>query len=129
MDSETTARRAGAPLPPEQWALRELERIEQKLMPPQGDAEVFHTQLSHVVRRYLAERFGLHALAADHGGISRSRPPTAAGVGGAASAVARFFERCDLAKFARASTPPEECRRTAEMARELVRQTTNSPTA
>ena len=50
-------RRGGpAPLSPEQYALRELEHMEQDLMPPRGDAEVFHTQLAQVVRRYLAER-------------------------------------------------------------------------
>src|SRR5262249_7013448 len=50
------------PLPPDQGALSELDRIERTLMPPQGDAEIFHTQLSHVIRRYLAERYVPHAL-------------------------------------------------------------------
>ena len=117
------------PLLPEQWALRELDRIQEKLMPPRGDAEAFHTQLSQVVRRYLAERFVPHALqqtTAEFLDAVRQVPQLTA----AHQALLHdLFERCDLAKFARASTPPEECRRTAEMARELVGRTTSLPSA
>jgi hypothetical protein len=121
-------RRRGKPAPllPEQHALRELERIEQGLMPPRGDAEVFHTQLSHIVRRFLTERFGLHALqqtTAEFLAAVRQTPDWSAEQ---QARLRDFFERCDLAKFARARTPPEECRRTAELARELVRQTTRT---
>jgi hypothetical protein len=111
------------PPPPGQVALREIERIEQTLLPPQGDAEAFHTQLSLAVRRYLAQRFGLHALeqtTAEFLEAVRQAP----GVAAERQALLReLFERCDLAKFARAGTPPEECLRSAELARELVRQT------
>jgi hypothetical protein len=109
------------PLPPEQGALSELDRIERTLMPPQGDAEVFHTQLSHAVRRYLAERYVPHALqqtTAEFLEAVRQVPQLSAEQ---QERLRDLFERCDLAKFARASTPPEECQRTAELARELVR--------
>jgi hypothetical protein len=109
------------PLPPDQWALNELERIERTLTPPQGDAEAFHTQLSHVVRRYLAERYVPHALqqtTVEFLEAVRQVPQLSAEQ---QERLRDLFERCDLAKFARASTPPEECRRTAELARELVR--------
>lgn len=115
------------PLPPEQWALRELDRIQEKLMPPHGDAEAFHTQLSQVVRRYLAERFVPHALqqtTAEFLDAVRQVPQLSEAQ---QTLLHDLFERCDLAKFARASTPPEECRRTAEMARDLIRQATSLP--
>ena len=115
------------PLPPEQWALRELDRIQEKLMPPRGDAEAFHTQLSQVVRRYLAERFVPHAL-------QQTTPEFLDAVRQVPQLTEAhkillhdLLERCDLAKFARASTPPEECQRTAEMARDLIRQATSLP--
>jgi hypothetical protein len=110
------------PLPPDQWALRELDRIERTLMPPHGDAEAFHTQLSHIVRRYLAERYAPHALqqtTAEFLEAVRQVPQVPAEQ---QERLRDLFERCDLAKFARASTPPEECRRTAEMVRELVKK-------
>jgi hypothetical protein len=117
------------PLPPDQWALRELDRIEATLLPPRGEPEAYHTQLSQVVRRYLTERFGLFALQQttdEFFAAVRQVPwlPTEQ------QALLRdFFQRCDLAKFARASMPPEECRRTTELARELVRQTSSLPEA
>ncbi len=113
-----------APLPPDRWALREIERIEKTLMPPQGEAETFHTQISFIVRRYLAERFGLHALqqtTAEFLESIRQVPQLSADE---QALLTELFARCDLAKFARAGTSPEECQHTAELARNLVRQTT-----
>ncbi len=115
-----------APLPPDRWALREIERIEKTLMPPQGEAETFHTQISFVVRRYLAERFGLHALqqtTAEFLESVRQVPQLSADE---QALLTELFQRCDLAKFARAGTSPEECQHTAELARDLVRQTTKA---
>jgi len=113
-----------ASLPPDRWALREIERIEKTLMPPHGEAETFHTQISFVVRRYLAERFGLRALqqtTAEFLDSIRQLPQLAPDE---QARLTELFERCDLAKFARAGTSPEECQHTAELARNLVRQTT-----
>jgi hypothetical protein len=116
-----------APLPPAQWALRELDRVEAMSLPPRGEPEAYHTQLSQVLRRYLTEHLGLYAL-------QQTTDEFFAAVGQVPylseeqQALLRdFFQRCDLAKFARASVSPEECRRTTELARELVRQTTSLP--
>jgi hypothetical protein len=119
-----TRRRSGPgkPLPPDRWALRELARVE-RTAPPAGPPEAFHTLLSNVVRRYVAERFGLPAprqttaeflesvrrsgkLSAEHQALLRD-----------------FLGRCDLSKFARVGGSPEECRETAALARAFVQQT------
>jgi hypothetical protein len=115
----------------DQWAQREIQRIEGTLMPPQGEAETYHTQLSFIVRRYLTEQFGLHALqqtTTEFLEAVRQVPQVTAEqktqlTTEQQALLRELFERCDLAKFARARTLPEECRRTAELARELVRQT------
>jgi hypothetical protein len=115
--------RPAPPLPADQWALRELDRIERTLLPPHGEAEVYYTQLSQVIRRYLTERFGLHALeqtTVEFLEEVRLLPQLNAEQ---QATLREFFERCDLAKFARAGPPPEECRQTAELARTLVGQT------
>jgi hypothetical protein len=107
------------PLPPDQWALRELDRIERTVLPPAGAPDVFHTQVSNVVRRYLQERFGLRAPQ------QTTAEFLAAGVAQLAAQRAllrEFFERCDLAKFARAGASPEDCRHVAGLARTFVRQ-------
>jgi hypothetical protein len=97
--------------------LRELDRIERTA----GEPDVFHTQASNVIRRYLQERFGLRApqqTTAEF--LAHSGPRLTAAQ---QTQLRDFFERCDLAKFARASASPEDCRRTAGLARTFVQQT------
>jgi hypothetical protein len=114
------------PLPPDQWALRELERIEATLLPPRSAPEAYHTQLSQVLRRYLTERLGLYALQQTSAEFFDAVRQVSALSVDHQELLRDIFQRCDLAKFARASASPEECRRTTELARELVRQTTHS---
>lgn len=116
--------RREAPLPPEQWALREIQRIEGTLMPPKGEAEAYHTQLSLVVRRYLMERYGLHALQQTTSEFLESLPQVPQVTAEQQALLSELFAHCDLAKFAHALTPLEDCLHAAELARELVRQTT-----
>jgi hypothetical protein len=115
--------RATSSVPPEQWALSELESIERLGLPAAGEVERYHTLLSDVMRRYWELR--LH-LPASHQTtpeflktLSSSGPLTPP----QQHTLAAFLERCDLAKFARASFSAEECAATAQMARELVEQT------
>jgi hypothetical protein len=115
--------RREVPMPPDQWALREIERIEKTLMPPQNGAETYHTQISFVVRRYLAERFGLNALQQTTAEFLESIRQVSQLPAQEQALLTELFKRCDLAKFARAGTSPDDCQRTAELARNLVRQT------
>jgi hypothetical protein len=107
------------PLPPHRRALAELERLAAASAEP-GE---YHTQLSHVVRRYLAERFGLRAP-------QQTTAEFLAAVAGVAELPAESrellrecFARCDLAKFAAARFSPEECRRSWELAHAFVERT------
>src|SRR5262249_40206262 len=90
------------PLPPDQWALQELARIETTALAVDGDAERYHVLLSNVVRRYLAERFQLRApqqTTAEFLASVRQAPELSADQ---QTLLRDFLERCDLAKFARA---------------------------
>ncbi len=113
-----------APLPSDRWALQEIDRIERTLMPPQGEAEAYHTQISFVVRRYLVERFGLHALQQTTAEFLQAARQLAELPPEEQALLSELFERCDLAKFARAGSSPEECLHTTELARSLVQRTT-----
>ena len=121
-------------LAPEVWAARELDRIEQTAQPPRGEPEPYYTQISEVVRRYLVERFGFHALHQTTAEFLQTlhqvpprekddREPAPLFSADVETLLGEFFHRCDLAKFARASATPEECQRTTTLARELVRLT------
>jgi hypothetical protein len=109
-------------VPPDRWALAELDRIDGLGLPEAGDVERYHTLLSDVVRGYLERRYRLPA--------SRQTTPeflkavAAAGLLTPArqAVLGGFLERCDLAKFARAGYSADECRAAAAMARELVEQ-------
>jgi hypothetical protein len=111
------------PLSASQEALAELDRLEQSALPPAGHPVAYHTRLAHVVRQYLARRFGLPALeqtSAEVLAAARAVPELAP----ALEVLRAFFERCDLAKFAGSAPSPEECRQTTSLARTLLEQTT-----
>jgi hypothetical protein len=119
-------RRAGRPrrpLTPEQRALQELDRLEKTALPPARESEWYHTQLSNVVRRYLAERFRLRAPQQTTAEFLEAVQKVPELPAEQQRLLRDFFDRCDLAKFARVSATPDECRRTTETARAFVRQT------
>ncbi len=116
--------RRDLPLPPESWALREIDRLERTLVSPNRDVDWYHTQLSYIVRRYWSERFGGHALQQTTAEFLDEVRQTSPLTADRQERLHEWFDRCDLAKYARAGASPDECRRTAELARELVRRTT-----
>ena len=115
-------RRSPRPAPPDRQALLELRRLEKSAL-TDLDSPSYHTALSDVVRRYVADRFGWPA----------TRQTTAEFVAGAArtgrlssdqqASLRDLLERCDLAKFAPAGAAPEDRRHTAALARAFVEET------
>jgi hypothetical protein len=116
-------RRAGSsPVPAESQALAEVDRLEATALPPAGTAAAFHTQLSEIIRRYLATRFGLKALEQTTAEFLTAACKEPA-LESQAALLAEFCQRCDLAKFAAADLSAAECCRSAALARTLVEQT------
>jgi DnaJ-domain-containing protein 1 len=96
-------------------------------LPEAGEVERYHTLTSDVVRAYLERRFSLpasHQTTAEFLDTMRRSPQLKPAQ---QRLLREFLERCDMAKFARAAPPPEECRQVAEMARCIVRETTPDP--
>lgn len=116
-------RAAAPPLPPDLWALAELDRLEAMKLPEAGAVERFHTLLSDVVRSYLERRFDMRAprqTTIEFLETMRQSPQLTATQ---QELLRAFLSRCDLAKFARAMPSAEECGATAAMARRFVEQT------
>ncbi len=110
-------------LPPHEWALRELERLSLPKDLTEAGVDRYHTHLSDILRKYLEIRFQLPALeqttAEFLDGMRRSPQLSS----DQQQVLRDFLERCDLVKFARAASTPEECRQLAEIARCFVKQT------
>jgi hypothetical protein len=117
------------PLAPHEWAAQELDRLATLHLPESGELERYHTLLSDIVRVYLERRFSLPAsqqTTVEFLETMRRSPQLTAAQ---QRLLREFLERCDMAKFARAAPPPEECRAVADMARTFVLQTTPQPRA
>ncbi len=111
-------------LTPDAWALRELRQIAGLDLEAGGAVERFPVLVSDVVRRYLELRFHLHAprqTTAEFLAAMQQAPQLGPGQ---QELLREFLQRCDLAKFARATLSVEECRELAEAARTFVEQTT-----
>jgi hypothetical protein len=112
------------PLTPAQWALGELDRIENLGLAGPDETGWFPAEVSGVVRRFLSERYGLPAqqqTTAEFLHTMRNTPDLSDEL---QQAVKDLLERCDLAKFAALRTPPDECRRIAALARSVVQEAT-----
>jgi hypothetical protein len=115
-------RRARQVLSPDQWAVRELLRLQGTAISTLNMAD-YHTILSDVIRRYLTERYGLPATlqtTAEFLATIRASSRLSAEL---QALLRELLERCDLAKFAPVGASPEECLEATALARAFVEQT------
>ncbi len=112
--------------PPEQWALQELSRLAGS---SPADPAAYHTALSDVVRRYLADRFGLPATRRATAEFLETVRRSGRLSDEAQALLRDFLERCDLAKFAPIGASEEERREAAGLARTLVERTSGTKAA
>jgi hypothetical protein len=117
------------PVPPHEWALAELQRIEALDLPASGQSNRYHTLLSEVIRRYLGRQFNLPASRQTTAEFLRRLPGDCPLTPAQRDLLGEFLERCDLAKFAPITAGPEECRAAADLARAFVEQTAPTPPA
>ena len=115
-------------LPPGQWALGELRRLESIDLTDRSSSE-YHTALSDVVRRYLVERFDLPATRRTTAEFLETVARTGRLSAEQRALLRDFLERCDLAKFAPVGASPEEGREAAALARALVERTAGTTSA
>jgi hypothetical protein len=121
-------RRAQRPVvvPPEQWALRELDRAEAQWTAGPGQEERRHTLLSSIVRQYLERRFSLPASKQTTPEFLEAMRASPLLVEEQQMLLREFLEQCDLVKFAGAARTAEESRRAGTMARRIVEITAST---
>ncbi len=115
--------RSAIMLRPDQWALRELDRLESLKLPERGAIERYHTLLANVLRGYLEKRFAVRARRQTTPEFLRAAAQIPELTDGQRDALRDFLERCDLAKFARASVDAQQCQALSDSARDFVKQT------
>jgi|GEM_PF-825635 len=112
------------PLPPDQWALRELERISGLPLNSQTEMEQFHLELSDVVRKFMALRFQLPAPEQTTAEFVIEMQKTAHLQREQQQTLRGLLEHCDLVKFARLMPSAGEAQQVLATARTLVEEST-----
>ena len=104
---------------PHEIAYEQLNRIEGMNWVAQGEVKVYHTEISLVIRQYIAARYHIPALELTTQELldrlhSEDIPK---------DPVQQFFTNCDLVKFARYSPTKPEAHERMEEARRIVDET------
>lgn len=93
---------AATALPPHVRALRELARLRTLPRITRDQIEQFHVEISAVLRRYVEERFGLHAPERTTEEFLAEAETDVRLAGEQRASLRGFLAQCDLVKFARA---------------------------
>ncbi|MBL8794177.1 MAG: DUF4381 family protein [Planctomycetia bacterium] len=114
-------------LPADQWALRELSRLDGAPLTSPDDVHRYHAALAEVVRTYLERRFGLQASKQTTREFLAALRQAAVLPDEQQDQLRSVLERCDLAKFARLDYSPSDCRASAQQTRDFVSQSATRP--
>lgn len=114
---------AEPPLPADQWALREIDRLEAERLPERGEVDGFFVRLSDVVRTYIERRFGIAAPDQTTQEFLRAAGRNPELAGGHERTLAQFLRTADMVKFAAARPAGTECGRALDAMRGFVRAT------
>ena len=104
---------------PHEIAYEQLNRIEGMNWVAQGEVKVYHTEISLVIRQYIAARYHIPALElTTQELLDRLQPEDIP-----KDLVQQFFTHCDWVKFARYSPTKPEAHERLEEARRIVDET------
>jgi hypothetical protein len=100
---------AEPPVPPAEWARRELDRLDADALPARGEVDAFFVRLSGIVRTYVEGRFAIAAPDRTTQEFLReaARHPDLAG--GHDREIGAFLRTADMVKFAAARPPVDAC--------------------
>ena len=111
------------PPPPHETALRALRALRAEGWIEQENVEPFYVALSGIVRRYLEDRFGLHAPERTTEEFIRDATTSGHLVQAHQALTIEFLEQSDLVKFARHRPGASEMETAYAAAERLVRET------
>lgn len=115
------------PAPPHEVALLALAALRQRGWIAAGLVEPFYVEVSSIVRRYLEDRFHLHAPEQTTEEFIRSASGSRLLSLDHQQLVTAFLEQCDLVKFARHRPGAVDMEAALAAAERLVRETVTQP--
>lgn len=108
-------------LPPDEWALREMDRLEGDHLPDRGQFAPFFARLSDIVRDYVERRWGISAPEQTTKEFLRSARQHPELAGDHEQTLGQFLRTADMVKFAAMRPPADECSRALDLMRGFVR--------
>lgn len=120
---------APPPLPADEIAYRELEALIAEDLVGKGEIKLFYTRVSDILRRYIENRFGLHAPErTTEEFLYELRACAPFGVAAELEVrlkamLKEFLTHCDLVKFAEHRPPKDDIQRTFDCCRSFIAET------
>ena len=116
-------RRYRRDLSPADWALAELDMLEENALPEQGQVDEFYCRLTDIVRGYLERQFAIEAplLTTDEFLVAMKDQPVLAEMH--RESLAELLVAADMVKFARFEPGSSEASETIDVARRFVTAT------
>jgi hypothetical protein len=120
-------KRQGGPvlvrLPAHEIAYRDLERLIAEDLPGKGEIKQFYQRVSDILRRYIENRFGLHAPEQTTEEFLAALGSDAKLAPGHKSLLKNFLQHCDLVKFAKHEPTTADIQKTFDGCKNFIGET------
>lgn len=119
----TGPRRKEPERPAEEVALEQLDRIREEKIWTQGHAKQYHTELTDVLRTYIAKRFNVASTEKTSDETLQALKPILSRQRELHASLSKVLRLADLVKFAKWQTTPDENEQALTIAYEFVNET------
>lgn len=113
--------------PAEEVALEELDRIREEKIWTQGHTKQYHTELTDVLRTYIAKRFGVASTEKTSDETLQAMKPILQNQRELHASLSKVLRLADLVKFAKWQATPDENEQALHIAYEFVNETKPAP--
>ena len=113
--------------PAEEVALEELDRIREEKIWTQGHTKQYHTELTDVLRTYIAKRFGVASTEKTSDETLQAMKPILSEQRELHASLSKVLRLADLVKFAKRQATPDENEQALHIAYEFVNETKPAP--
>ena len=113
--------------PAEEVALEQLDRIREEKIWTQGHTKQYHTELTDVLRTYIAKRFGVASTEKTSDETLQAMKPILQNQRELHASLSKVLRLADLVKFAKWQATPDENEQALHIAYDFVNETKPAP--